>query len=206
MEKTGDDIIEKTVYNDSEMASKRTKKIEGNQDRKERATAGISIRRFAVTYLLLMGVFFLVLVFKPLKDRIDVNDVYTNAIVIVTSKVMGITGIPCTYKGSIISVPGISLDVRFGCNGLEAVMIYSVAVVAFPATWKKKIVGILGGFLIIQVINILRIAALAYSGVHFKSLFEYIHIYVAQGIMIAVALAVFFVHLTYAKNHKTAAS
>jgi|MudIll2142460700_1097286.scaffolds.fasta_scaffold119999_2 exosortase H (IPTLxxWG-CTERM-specific) len=185
------------------MASKRNKRIKGNQDTKERGAAGISIRRFAVTYVLLMGVFFSLLVFSPLKDRFDINDAYTKAVVFLTSKVLGLTGIPCTHTGSIINVPGIALDVRFGCNGLEAVMIYSVAVVAFPGTWKKKALGILAGFLLLQVINILRIAALAYSGVHFKNLFEYIHIYVAQGIMIAVSLAIFFAYINYAQSHKT---
>ncbi|HWR57643.1 MAG TPA: exosortase H [Thermodesulfovibrionales bacterium] len=169
---------------------------EGAQKRR----GDLSIRRFAVTYLLLMGLFFLVLVFKPLKDRIDVNDVYTKGIVIVTSKVLRIVGIPCTYEGSAIRMTGISLDVRFGCSGLEAVMIYSVAVIAFPSPWKKKLAGILAGFIAIQVINILRIAGLAYSGIHFRNLFEYIHIYVAQGMMIAVSLAIFFLYISYAKE------
>lgn len=160
--------------------------------------------RFAITYLIMMGLFFFLIGFKPIQDIIDLNGLYTNGVVIVTSKVLGIMGIPCTYQGSIIQLPSISLDVRFGCNGLEAVMIYSVAVIAFPATWKKKILGIVAGFIIIQVINILRIASLAYSGIHFGRLFEYIHIYVAQGLMIAISLGVFFIYLHYAKSKKTA--
>lgn len=165
----------------------------------------ISVRRFVITYLIVMGLFYLFIVFKPLTNRIDVNDIYTKNVVLVTAKILTAAGIPCAYKESIINVPGISLDVKFGCNGLEAVMIYSVAVIAFPAPWKKKVIGILAGFLAIQAVNILRIAGLAYAGIHFKSLFNYIHIYVAQGIMIAVALAVFFIYLRYATNNKTTA-
>ena len=188
------------------MASNRTKKIKGEQERKEKASAGINIRRFAVTYLLLMGIFYFLLVFTPLTERLDIDNAYTKGVVLLTSKVLGLMGIPCTYKASIINLPGIALDVKFGCNGLEAVMIYSVAVVAFPAPWKRKALGILAGFLVLQGINILRIAALAYSGVHFKNLFEYIHVYVAQGIMIAVSLVIFFVYIDYAQRHKTAST
>jgi exosortase/archaeosortase family protein len=83
-------------------------------------------------------------------------------------------------------------------------MIYSVAVIAFPASWKDKLMGILGGFLVIQVINILRISSLAYSAIHFKDLFEYIHIYIAQGMMIAVSLGVFFIYLKYTKTSQKA--
>ena len=167
-----------------------------------KASHGIGIKRFAVTYLILMGAFFFLIGFTPLQKIVDLNGLYTQGVVATTAKVLGILNVPCTYHGSIIKLPSISLDVKFGCNGLEAVMIYSVAVIAFPSSWKKKLVGILAGFIVIQVVNILRIAALAYSGIHFRNLFEYIHIYVAQGMMIAVSLAVFFLYLNYAQERR----
>ncbi len=168
--------------------------------------ASISVKRFAFTYLALMGAFFVLIGFKPIQDVIDLNGVYTASVVLATSKLLSVLNIPCTYQGSIINLPSISLDIKFGCNGLEAVMIYSVAVVAFPSTWKNKLIGVVGGFAVIQVVNILRIASLAYSGIHFKSLFEVIHIYIAQGMMIAVSLAVFFLYLHYARTETTAAA
>lgn len=166
----------------------------------------IGIRRFVITYLLLMGAFFLLIGLKPIQNLIDLNGLYTKGVVLVTSKILKILTIPATYQGSIISLPSIALDVRFGCNGLEAVMIYAVAVVAFPAPWKKKIKGVIGGFLALQIVNILRISSLAYSAVHLKNLFEYIHIYIAQGMMIAVSLGVFFLYLNYVKGSKKAAA
>ncbi len=165
------------------------------------ASSGVGIKRFAVTYLLLMGVFFFIIGFVPLQKVIDVNGGYTRGVVAATSKVLGILNVPSTSSGSIIRLPSIALDVKFGCNGLEAVMIYTVAVIAFPASWKRRLIGIAAGFAVIQVVNVLRIAGLAYTGVHFPGLFEYIHIYIAQGIMIAVALGVFFVYLGYANSH-----
>jgi exosortase H (IPTLxxWG-CTERM-specific) len=166
----------------------------------------ISVKRFAVTYLILMGAFFLLIGLKPIQDTIDLNGRYTRGVVILTSKVLELLGIQSTYQGSIIQLPSIALDVRFGCNGLEAVMIYGVAVIAFPAQWKYKLMGIGGGFVLLQIINILRITALAYSAIHFKTLFEYIHIYIAQGMMIAVSLGVFFIYLNYAKSPQKANS
>lgn len=157
----------------------------------------LSIRRFLVTYLLLMAGFFFIIGFTPLQKFIDVNGLYTRGVVLITAKILSGLHIAASYEGSIIHLPSISLDVRFGCNGLEAVMIYSVAVLAFPAQWIKKVYGIIAGFLIIQTINILRIVGLAYAGVHFQSIFQYIHIYVAQGIMIAIALGTFFLYLAF---------
>ena len=160
----------------------------------------MSVTRFALTYLVLMGAFFILIGFEPIKKIIDLNGIYTHAVVAITTKVLNITGIQCSSQGSIISLPSISLDVKFGCNGLEAVMIYAVAVMAFPATWRNKLFGVFAGFVVIQIVNILRIAALAYAGIHFKGIFEYIHVYVAQGVMIAVSLAIFFIYLSYVKH------
>jgi exosortase H (IPTLxxWG-CTERM-specific) len=164
----------------------------------------LSIRRFIITYLILMAGFFFIIGFTPLQKIIDVNGMYTRGVVLITSEILTALHIPSSCNGSIIHLPSISLDVRFGCNGLEAVMIYSVAVLAFPATWRKKIYGIIAGFLIIQAINIVRIVGLAYAGVYFQNIFHYIHIYVAQGIMIAIALGTFFLYLAFTKtNAKT---
>ncbi len=160
-------------------------------------SGSISIVRFIVTYVVLMGVFFLLLGFAPVRNIIDINGAYSNVIVIITAKILGLFGITSTYYGSLINLPSISLDVAFGCNGLEAVMIYCVAVLTFPASWKNRGLGIVLGFLVIQVLNLIRIVALAYAGVYHKDLFDLVHLYVAQGVMIAVALGTFVLYLTY---------
>ncbi len=162
----------------------------------------ISIKRFVITYILLMGGFFLLIGLKPIQDIIDINGLYSNMIVVLTSKILGVMGIASTYQGSLIHLPSISLDVEFGCNGLEAVMIYAVAVLTFPATWKNKIMGIVIGFIVIQALNLIRIVGLGYTGVYHKSLFDVVHIYIAQGVMIAVALLTFILYLNYINNEQ----
>ncbi len=190
------------------MSKKTGSKKTGFPEKKERVAgrgSTVSIRRFALIYVGLMGAFFALISFRPVQNIIDLNGIYTTGVVIVTSKILGAVGIPCSCRGSVISLPSIALDVKFGCNGLEAVMIYSVAVIAFPSSWRNRLFGIFAGFAVIQTVNILRIAGLAYSGIHFRRIFDYIHIYVAQGMMIAVSLGVFFFYLHYARtDSKTA--
>jgi len=160
-------------------------------------TKNINMWRFIFSYLVLMGAFLFIMSFEPIKNLVDINGIYTNFIVVICSNLLGIIGIPSTYQGTIIQLPTISFDVLFGCNGLEAVLIYAIAVVSFPARWDHKLIGIVAGFFIIQFINIIRIVALAYSGVYYRSIFEIVHLYVAQGIMIAVSLGIFLLFLRY---------
>lgn len=157
----------------------------------------VSVLRFVITYVVLMGLFFLLIGLKPVQDVFDINDGYSQVIVFLTAKILGVIGIPISTQGSLMHLPSISLDVEFGCNGLEAVMIYTVAVLTFPATWRQRLIGIIGGFAVIQVLNLIRIVGLAYAGVYHRELFDVIHLYVAQGVMIAVALGTFVLYLTY---------
>jgi exosortase H (IPTLxxWG-CTERM-specific) len=187
------------TLNTMQNRQKETKKIKAKAPQKSSG-----VLRFVITYLLLMSAFFLVTVLQPVKNIFDLNGLYTQGVVIISANLANILCISAQYHGSVIMLPSVSLDVQFGCNGLEAVMIYSVAVLAYPAGWKKKLLGIIAGFVILQTVNIIRIVFLIYSSMHFKKLFEFIHIYIAQGIMIALSLGVFFLYLTYTKNDKNA--
>lgn len=156
--------------------------------------------RFLVTYLALMGLFLLLIGYEPIKRILDIDGLYSRGIVAVTAFFLKFAGVAVRTNGSILYTPGAALDIRFGCNGLEAVLIYSVALLAFPAPWIKRAIGILAGFVIIQTLNILRIIALAFVRVHYPGFFGLFHIYIAQGILIAVALVLFIAWIGYAQK------
>lgn len=156
-----------------------------------------SVVKFIITYIVLMGGFFALLRFQLIGGFSSLYRLYESSLIASCVKLLNIIGLKTTGEGSLLYLPGITFDVRFGCNGLEAVLIYAVAVLSFPAKWTKKLVGIAAGFVIIQIINMLRIVGLAFSGVHYRDLFDLLHIYIAQGIMIAVALGVFLIYIYY---------
>jgi len=156
-----------------------------------------SIVKFIVIYVVLMGGFYALLRFQPVSVFGEFYSTYESGLIASCVKILNFIGLESSGKGSLLFLPNITFDVRFGCNGLEAVLIYAVAVISFPAKWFKKLTGIAAGFIIIQVINLLRIVSLAFSGVYYKEMFDLLHIYIAQGIMIAVALGVFLIYIYY---------
>jgi exosortase/archaeosortase family protein len=155
--------------------------------------AGVIAEYFALCALLSILV-----LFKPAQNILDVNGLYTGAVVYVTSGLLNIAGVPCSYEGAFIKLPGITLEVRFGCNGLEALMIYLAAVAVFPAPLKTKFKGAAAGFAAIQVINLARIVFLAWVGAAHGEFFDTAHLYVAQFMMIALALGMLVMYLNYA--------
>lgn len=153
--------------------------------------------RFLIIYLVLMGIFWFLIGYRPVQNIFDINGRYTDFIIYVTVKLLGLAGIPTTTHGTIINLPSTSVEVVFGCNGLEAVLIYAIAVLAFPSAWKHKLLGIILGFIMIQFINIIRILAVIYVLDNFHRVFEIVHVYLAQGLMIAVSLGVFLLYLRF---------
>ena len=153
------------------------------------------IWKFIFLYVALMGLFLLLIGLPSVQSVFDINNQYTQMIIWLTSQALQTFGVVKGTSGSIIALSGINLDVRFGCNGLEAFFIYLAAIIAFSSRIGMKLIGVVGGFVILQFLNVVRIAGLGLSGVYLKKYFHIIHIYVAQGIMIVFALIIFLIWL-----------
>ncbi len=88
---------------------------------------------------------------------------------------------------------GVGVSVEAGCNGVEACLILLAAMVAYPASWKMKLAGILVGSLAVQAVNILRVISLFYLARWDKELFEFAHLYLWQALIMLDVLVVWLV-------------
>jgi len=153
------------------------------------------IWRFVFLYVLLITAFVLLIGLEPVQRIVDLNGLYTGFIIRLSALLLKPLGIITGTEGSIIYLRNGALRVLFGCNGLEAFLIYSAAVLAFRASHRQKLLGILVGFWVLQFFNVLRIAMLSLMYVHFKQYFYLFHVYVAQGFMIALSFLLFLGYL-----------
>jgi len=89
--------------------------------------------------------------------------------------------------GDILRSPisGFAVKVDNGCSGLEAVILICAAVLAFPTTWKLRLIGVLGCSAAILGVNLIRIISLFYIGQYSMKWFEWAHLY-AWDILIMV--------------------
>lgn len=92
---------------------------------------------------------------------------------------------------------GFAVSIEAGCNGVEATIVLIAAVLAFPATWKARAIGILIGFFAVQSVNIIRIITLFYLGNWNLEIFEWIHLYLWPALIMLDVLIVFIVYLRY---------
>lgn len=85
---------------------------------------------------------------------------------------------------------GIGVSIEAGCNGVEACLILVAALVAYPARWQSKVIGMVAGFVAVQSLNLVRIISLFYLAGWHKQVFEFAHLYLWQALIMLDVLIV----------------
>jgi exosortase/archaeosortase family protein len=109
------------------------------------------------------------------------------AFAVATSAVLNVLGNATVARGTDIVSSGFGISVVTACTGLFVTGLFLAAVVAFPAPWRSKLVGAIGGAAALFLVNILRLASLYYVGIYWRAALEPIHQLVWQSLVIAVA-------------------
>jgi exosortase H (IPTLxxWG-CTERM-specific) len=115
-----------------------------------------------------------------------------------SGKVLNLFGYGTTVFGDMISSARFSLSIKKGCDALEPMGLFVAGLFAFPASFRKKLVGMGIGLSVIFLLNILRIVTLFLTGVYKPSLFEAMHMEIWQIVFILVAIGLLFLWLRWA--------
>jgi exosortase H (IPTLxxWG-CTERM-specific) len=113
---------------------------------------------------------------------------FTEGIARAAGLFLNLLGETTTVRGTQLSSPRFAVNIYHGCNGVLATSIYVAAVLAFPATWAQRGIGIGLGIPFIQIINMARIVSLYYIGIYWPKLFAAAHGYVWQSIVILFSM------------------
>jgi exosortase H (IPTLxxWG-CTERM-specific) len=147
--------------------------------------------RFVTRYVAVLAVGFGLMALTPVNEHF-INP-YTTFVAHEARVVLNLLGEGATVNGQILSSPRFAVAIYNGCNGLEAMLIFVCGVLAFPAPWKRRLVGLALGFLAIQVINIIRVVSLFYIGIHVPSWFSISHVFIWQTLIILAGVVLWLV-------------
>lgn len=98
-------------------------------------------------------------------------------------------GMDVHKEGTILGSGAFEVDVSPACSGAVPSMIYLAAVFAYPASAKAKLIGSVLGLAMINGLNLIRVVALFLIGLYANEYFHETHVYIAQALVIAVAVA-----------------
>lgn len=147
--------------------------------------------RFIASYVVILAAGFIFLALRPVNDRL-VNP-YTTFVAHEAKTVLNLLGEGATVHQQILSSRRFSVAIYNGCNGLEAILIFASGVLAFPAPWRRKVIGLMLGFLAIQVANVVRVVSLFYVGVYWPKWFAASHIFIWQSLIILLGVVLWLV-------------
>ncbi|MEL6945281.1 MAG: archaeosortase/exosortase family protein, partial [Bacteroidota bacterium] len=104
--------------------------------------------------------------------------------------ILKILGYDVYVQGSLIAGDQFAINIKNGCDGLEATTLFTAAVLMFPLAFKYKWPGILGGVAVLFVVNLIRTAGLYMIGVHWESAFEFFHLHGGLILFMIVSISI----------------
>jgi exosortase H (IPTLxxWG-CTERM-specific) len=153
--------------------------------------------RFIFIFLVSLLALFTLELVQPVQDHVIVP--FTGALAHVSVWIMQLFDSQVVAQNNEIrqGINGTGISIVAGCNGVEAVLILVSAVLAFPAPWKYKCLGVGIGFVAIQALNLVRIISLYYLLLWNRIWFDWFHLYLWQALIILDALVFWLVWLRW---------
>jgi len=109
--------------------------------------------------------------------------------------VAGLFRIPFEGSGNLIEFGRVGMQIVPDCTPLMPTAALAIAVLAFPAPWTWRAIGLAAGVLLLWVYNIARILALVPVLEHRPEWFDFIHVYLWQTLTLLVVFALFMLWL-----------
>jgi exosortase H (IPTLxxWG-CTERM-specific) len=154
--------------------------------------------RFLILFIAILTVSFTVIALQTVNDT--VVDPYTSFVARMSGGVLRLLGEDASVQGCMVRSPRFAVTIYNGCNGLITSLIFISGVLAFPARWRAKAVGAIGGLVAIQLINLVRIVSLFYIGIYLPRFFSESHIFVWQSLVILAGVTLWVVWARHAST------
>ncbi len=120
----------------------------------------------------------------------------------VTAFLLSLFGYPASASGQMCSVGSLVIQIIPECTGVFEIIVFSAVLLAYPAPWRKKLLGIVAGLVILTFLNLLRLLILGMIGFSNQELMEWIHLYLWQLTLIAFVVGLFFAWLAWIQPKK----
>lgn len=145
--------------------------------------------RFLTLFVLIFAGCYLLFSISP-GIRLGVIKPYTEFLAKAVASIVNLFGAGAMAAGATVYSPRYTIDIAMGCDGVEASCLYVAGVLAFPTSWRARLIGLAFGVPLIHAINLARLVGLYYVGVYLPSVVDEVHVYIAQTIVILLSTAI----------------
>ena len=93
--------------------------------------------------------------------------------------------------GNSIATSRTSVEIVADCSPHMPFLIFAAVILAFPSTWRQRLLGLAFGALVIHLFNVVRIVTLLWVLTWRSSWFEFVHVYLWQTGTILIVFVTF---------------
>ena len=111
-----------------------------------------------------------------------------DVIATVSAAVERLAGGKAFAQGDDIVISTLIMNINHECTGIFVCMLFASFVLAYPARWTARLIGLAVGLPLFFAINVIRLATLARIVEVYPGAFFYMHEYVWQGILTVFVL------------------
>lgn len=146
-------------------------------------------KKFLIRFAVFLVGFYALVAIQPVNDAVVVP--FTAFLVKISAGILRAIGEQVVTRGTVIQSALFAVDVKNGCNGIEAALLLVAAMLAFPAPAKARAIGLAVGLAAIQGVNLVRIVSLFWLGAHRRDVFDLFHAAIWQTLLILLAVGIF---------------
>jgi len=144
---------------------------------------------FVAKFGVALVVLYAIVALNPVNDHVIVP--FTAFVAHCTALMLSTFESGVVSVGTVIQSPRFALDVRNGCNGVEATLLLVAAILGFPASLRSRLIGLGVASIAIELLNLVRLCSLFLLGEHDRKIFDFVHVAVWQSLIILAAIAIF---------------
>ncbi len=144
------------------------------------------VLRYIVLFILLMAIFYMFWATQWFHDYFV--STLTKIDAKLASVFLNLFGYGTEAIGTTVKSPNMTVNVKTGCDGVEAMALFANGIIAYAAPLGHKLKGIFWGLLFLFTVNLIRVIHLWLSGLYMPEYFEFFHSNFWQFAFILISL------------------
>jgi exosortase/archaeosortase family protein len=152
----------------------------------ELSSAAIPVRLIALKFVALS--LMLLVGWACVRQTAPARELVAYAVVMPAGWLSNLVGeSPTVTTTDSLSTPRGSILVRPGCEGVELMLLVSAAVIAWPGSARRRLIGIAVALMLLTIANDLRLAVLLKAIEVDRARFEWLHSFGGPVLLVAIA-------------------
>jgi exosortase/archaeosortase family protein len=150
--------------------------------------------RYTLLYIILGPVLFGLIYFEDFSPLFFLNDLQTDLTTLLVTYGVAFFDLPITMQGPLMFFDnGAKLIIHYTCNAMTPILLYTAAIVSYPTWIKNKIIWLIGGYVALVALNLVRMLLVSYAVTIDPDYFHWAHNYIGRYGMGVLTLTIFYI-------------